>query len=117
MSNTNKTVVVTIGRNIGKTPIIGSDWRKFSLEVRELLRGTGLEIISEPAHNLGGPKGQHGVWDGVVEDSAVFIATGNLSHYDNIFLTIELNHLREQYQQDAIGFIVAPANECLITGV
>ena len=54
MSNSSKTVVVSIGRNIGQKAMTGEQWRKFAGEVRETLRTTSdLVIISEPHFNLG----------------------------------------------------------------
>lgn len=112
--STKKTVVVSIGRNIGDEPMRLREWVGFVEAILSRLECFGLEVLSLPR---GDATGQMGCWGGRYEDSAVFIAEGNLGGHDIRGLTLELDSVRHAYRQDAIGFIVVPSNESLITGV
>lgn len=98
------TVVVTVGRNIGRTPMPDNQWLLFNQAVLDELNTQSAQLLCNPVINPGTVAGGIGVWDGQAEDCAVFVAT--------IATTSQVARLRERlklvkraYSQDAIGFI------------
>lgn len=63
------TVVVSIGRNVGTVPLSDDVWSCFVRDVGEVLTWAGGTLVVEAAESAG-------VWDGVVEESATFVAVG-----------------------------------------
>ena len=85
---------VTIGRNIGSTPMSNDEWSQFKVSIDVACRATiGIPMV------ISGPGGQ---WHGESEESAVFIVfEPNMKWAETL-----KNHLRKDcvsFQQDAIA--------------
>lgn len=93
------TVTVTIGRNVGSTPMADDIWEAFRLGVY-----SALSSLVHPDH-IFAYFGQ-GEWEGVTEDSACVVAVGAQYTSSIARLDSELEDLSERFGQDAIGYTV-----------
>jgi len=108
------TVVVTIGRNIGDNPMPIGKWSMYLEDVRLTLKRYGGHIVQAPAsaHEC-----QRGVWEGVAgEDAATFVSLSEFHGLGLEALRREMNEIRRDYHQEAIGFIAVPGHDHLIGG-
>lgn len=105
------TIVVTIGRNIGDTPMLPAMWMQFKRDVLYVLEECGAEVIQRP--NFTDSPDAVGVWEGqVCEEAAAFVAFIPASR-----LRTPVPHLRNlarKYSQDAVGYLAADGTENLI---
>lgn len=90
-----KGLTITIGRNIGKTPMSDELWQEFQNRTLRLITG---ELYSNATYQ--------GIWvnsDNVEihETSAIFYGKTELSELE---VLEELHFLRELFMQDAIGY-------------
>lgn len=90
-----KALTITIGRNIGKTPMSDEMWTEFRNRTLRLITG---ELYANATYQ--------GIWvnsDNVEihEESAIFYGMTELSELD---IMTELHFLRELFLQDAIGY-------------
>ena len=90
-----KALTITIGRNIGKTPMSDEMWTEFRNRTLRLITG---ELYANATYQ--------GIWvnsDNVEihEESAIFYGVTELSELDVLG---ELHFLRELFFQDAIGY-------------
>lgn len=107
----NVTQVVTIGRNIGDTPMPLHEWRRFKLAVLSALLATNGNVIQRPFIESEGD--QAGSWEGhVTEDAATFIALTPEAYAFTV--RCKLKSIASRFQQEAIGFIVLAGTEHLI---
>jgi len=116
MSNVGSTVVVTIGRNTKDGELTPEQWRSFSSSVEWALVGIGCTVLLSPRFSVEGPSGNVGIWEDKIEDAAAYVALVPNDHALR-HLTWELNEIREQYGQDAIGLITAPGHNNVLNGV
>lgn len=107
----NKVFVVTIGRNVGDNPMSRESWAKFKSRVQCVIEANGGCILQRPV--AGREHDQIGTWDGGSEDAAAFVAYAQDPALR--WIRLGLSELREQFNQDAIGFIVAADDDTLIT--
>ena len=88
-------VTVTIGRNVGTTPMVDAVWDTFRAQVRT--------VLSTLSDDVFGPFDGVGEWDGVREESTTFTAVtnvpGNPSTVDE-----QLAMIAGWYAQDAIAW-------------
>lgn len=105
------TVVVTIGRNIGGTPMPSLMWQQFKADVMYVLNECHADVIQRP--HIVSKTDALGCWEGVIcEEAAAFVA-----FIDSRDLPTPIPHLRTlaaEYSQDAIGWLVVAGTENLI---
>lgn len=103
------TVVVTLGRMVGDTPMHIEQWKSFQRKIMADLTNVGT-VIQKPEQYFAG---QVGVWDGQEEDAACFIAL-----VPNSLLVGKLRDKLKQearlYKQKAIGYIVVEGTDNLV---
>jgi len=85
--------IVTIGRNVGDEAMTEDRWNEFRERVACAIGRHGFTILTEAV-------GQ-GFWEDSVEDSAIWVFTGEGKDY---FLHTELSHLAYYFEQDAIAW-------------
>lgn len=94
-------VTVTVGRNVGATPMPEDEWQGLQASVR-----TAVADYFEPAMTFG-PFVGTGEWEGIVEESAVEIFVtkypGSVKGFES-----RLSTLAEIYGQDAIAWSFGP---------
>lgn len=97
-----QSITVTIGRNVGSTPMNRKKWSNFIDCVQEVFAA----ITPDPSWielHLGS-----GTWEGVTEDSAkVTLLIGDLNQDDLDYLRVNLRRLARMFKQDAIALVVA----------
>lgn len=93
------TITVTLGRNIGSTPMSKKDWINFRIKVQHLFTELYVNAASV------------GVWQGVKEESRVFVGT---TPHDIETLERILARLAKEFNQDAIGLIVNSRSDSLV---
>lgn len=105
------TIVVTIGRNIGDTPMRPLMWQQFKADVMYVLNECHADVIQRPY--IVSKTDALGCWEGIIcEEAAAFVA-----FIDDRYLDTPIPHLRalaRKYSQDAIGWIVASGTDNLI---
>lgn len=105
------TIVVTIGRNIGDTPMLPLMWQQFKADVLYVLNECHADVIQRP--HIVSKTDALGCWEGAVcEEAAAFVA-----FIDDRDLNTPVPHLRKlaaKYSQDAIGWIVTSGTDNLI---
>jgi hypothetical protein len=118
------TIVITIGRNIGDRPMAVVQWIDFKLAIEALIREVGGTIIQKPEAYDGC---QQGIWQGVREDAAAFIAftqewcmaagqrglDGGMDSITN-HLRVRLSEIARRFEQQSVGFIVCAGTEHLV---
>lgn len=106
------TVVVTIGRNIGNNPMRAESWRVFRLAVAKSFELVGAQMLQYPnvIHVTAGD--QIGEWQGKREGAATFVAIVDNDKLDELRRFVNID--REQFMQDAVGFIVAAGDSHLL---
>lgn len=95
-----RTVTVTIGRNVGTSPLSPESWNEFVSQTREAVKVATDELWAVAPYR--------GSWDGVSEDSAVFygpLKDGDQDWYLRALRT-QLANLATYYRQEAIGLSV-----------
>lgn len=95
------TVIITIGRNVGTAPMSMCDWQLFMGKVVEAIGEANGTVVQ----SAGGEYYQQGIWDGVYEDAAAFVAFVPVAHVPH--LRGMLVSLKHRFNQEAIGFVVA----------
>lgn len=85
--------IVTIGRNVGDEAMTEERWTQFRDRVRYAIAKHGYKFITQAVG--------HGYWEDTIEDSAIWVFTGEGKAY---LLHTELGHLAYQYEQDAIAW-------------
>lgn len=97
------TVVITIGSNVGDTPMSSTDWFGFRKQVANDLADVQAVPLQMPAEIAWST--QVGYWEGKKEEAAAYVAVvhslGRLARLQN-----NLRMTAAAYRQDAIGFIV-----------
>ena len=94
-------VSVTIGRNVGTTPMSDVRWATFEDEVSEYL-SSGMQSDDTLEIHRG-----RGIWDGVEEESTkITLLTNSTLPYGTIGLREFLSDLARRYDQDAIALTV-----------
>jgi hypothetical protein len=99
---TGATVTVTIGRNIGGSdavPMADHLWQEF----RAL---TGSTLANLLAPDFSASYDGVGEWDGVKEDSTLFVASGVTSTATSETLRLVLETLARKFGQDAIALTI-----------
>ena len=92
-------VTVTIGRNVGDSPMADADWQRFAARVVNRLEWIGADSVER--HD------GRGEWDGIVEDSSKFSALfDSLDSRSVDALRHSLSIIRDDYQQDAIALCI-----------
>lgn len=88
---------ITIGRNVGSVPMASEVWADFVADVRHAATST----IGAPNMII---KGEGGSWEGVAEESAVFVIL-DASEIVTVRLALRrrLANLATTYAQDAIA--------------
>ena len=97
-----KTVTVTIGRNVGITPLVSEEWNDFVSRARKAVSKATQEIWAAAPYK--------GLWEGNTEDAFVFYGP-LLDDYDEWPRVVrelreDLRNLASEYGQDAIGLSV-----------
>ena len=95
-------IVITIGRNIKNVPMNDFQWDDFKKSIE-----LNFKELFVNAKNSG-------VWDGVIEESQVYMGIPHEQLSEND-LENNLNILGNLFSQDAIGFVVNSRNSSLIT--
>lgn len=95
------TVSITIGRNIGVNPMPETDWKNFQASVSVFFAETYVNA------------GYRGTWDGVSEDSWLFIGAIK-DDITQTQLETELAALAVSYRQAAIGLLVNSRADSLV---
>lgn len=117
------TIVVTLGRNIGRDPMPIGAWNCFKRDVRDTLDVMGFTIIQRPAFTLDNDVhvDQLGVWDTTTEPACTFVALADRNRisthsveYIRQCLDSALKPLLSDYRQDAIGCIVVEGTNHLV---
>lgn len=107
----NVTQVITIGRNIGDTPMPLHDWRRFKLAVLSALLASNANVIQRPFIEREG--GQTGSWEGrATEDAATYVALTPEAYA--FAVRGKLTTIASRFRQEAIGFIVLAGDEHLL---
>ena len=88
------TLTVTIGRNVGTTPLEESMWDKFTARV--------LDVIATVDPDLTFTYNGVGEWDGTREDSRAIMAVNTKSVAD---IGAELHRVAKEFGQDAINLV------------
>jgi len=91
------TVTVSIGRSIGPVPMSSAAWDEFRDGIRSALADLGATIYVDAAASVG-------EWDGVVEESATWVAELDASHVQHV--PAYLSALCALFSQDAIALTV-----------
>jgi hypothetical protein len=95
-------VTITIGRNVGETPMSDSEWSHFLALVDLFVTGDAFELRAD----FGWFDGQ-GVWASQQEDSAIRVfVTGKAVTPD--FVSAALSVIADVYHQDAIAWSYGP---------
>lgn len=91
-----KTLVVTIGRNVGSQPMDGTAWMRFKVETRKVVASWGIVVFAG--------EGQ-GIWKGQTERAYTVIVsvTGRPAESSLYPLRIALYALGKAYGQEAIA--------------
>lgn len=106
------TVVITIGRNVGETPMLDLAWSAFKSSVRRALASSKATVIQRPHTDGSSLRDQVGQWEGGTEGAATFVA---FIHESQVaYLRQYLYTLLPLYKQEAIGFIVVDGTDHLI---
>lgn len=104
MTTDQSTYWVSIGRNVGDTPLSHDDWQTFHRDVRDTIHechGTILSTVRGTSE-----------WEGTNEDCVLILATFPTPVYVASVRAI-LASLARHWQQDAIG-LVGGSGESLI---
>lgn len=103
------TLVVTVGRNIGREPMLQSRWMGLQGRIEFALSQRGT-LIQRPSNKM---VGQLGSWEGQQEDAACFVALiPSKAGLD--FLRGRMVELARAYKQEAIGFIAVEGTNHLV---
>ncbi len=106
------TVVITLGRNIGGKPMDDTTWWHFKCAVGEALEYIGASILQKPQTNPAFDSDQIGVWDGKFEPACAYVCL--LPSTAHKALKSELVDLKHEFQQEAVGYIVAEGESNII---
>lgn len=105
------TVVVTIGRNVGSTPLGLFKWINFQRDINVVMQAYGGMMVQAP--DLVGGSSQRGIWGRVTEEASAFVALFDAApHWEK--LVDDLRNTGTAYGQEAIGYIVAEGTQNLI---
>ena len=86
-------LTISIGRNINNEAMPAGDWYLFRRQLRDAITSAGGDIVADTTGA--------GVYDGIQEESAVFIAL----NIDNIEqLRADVAQLLQVYKQECAGF-------------
>lgn len=99
MANTPHTVALTIGRNIGATPMPAPRWDAFRAAITTTLTIT---------YGTGTGRGE---WDGISEET--FMAVGVVLNIDAV--RTRLANLAREFEQDAIGCVAMAGTDSAVT--
>jgi hypothetical protein len=94
-----RTVTVTIGRNVGSEPMPAPRWEEFRSGIRQTLANLLCPDFSASYDGTG-------EWDGVAEDSTLFVASGITREVTSTYLRAVLAQYADEYDQDAIALTV-----------
>ena len=86
-------LTISIGRNIKNQPMAAGAWYLFRRQLRDAITSAGGDIVADTTGA--------GVYDGIQEESAVFIAL-NIDNVEQ--LRADVARLLQDYQQEAAGF-------------
>lgn len=111
----NRTVVITLGRNVGGVPMRLSRWRSFQLDIKWSLDDVGATIIQAPSFDSKRSHDQVGQWEGNEEAACAFVAVMCHDYGLVEVLRSQLAILANVYQQDAIGFVNVVGSDHLVT--
>ena len=102
------TTLVTIGRNVGATPMSGDEWQAFKRSVLDLLMALAWRTAEGTSEGwyLSDSEGR-GFWDGLAEDNytVTLIHENRFTPANYEEMRNELKILAARYRQDAIALI------------
>lgn len=103
-------ITVTIGRNVGDTPMSVARWSEYRSDVAALLRRLAASGINPTFEFHNG----YGEWHGVAEDShkATLMLNHALADDDIAWLRRDLADLAWLYDQDAIALTIGVSELC-----
>ena len=94
-----RTVMVSVGRNIGNVPMSDKDWTTFVNRVADAIRRAN----ESPEIHFG-----HGVWDGIREESAHITVYRNTdTEIPRTMIYERLRYLAKYFGQDAIALTIS----------
>lgn len=104
-------ITVTIGRNVGETPMSDASWAEYRSDVAALLDDLATFVVNPTFEFHNG----YGEWHGVAEDShkATLMSTHEFDQSDISWLRRSLSHLCRKYEQDAIALTVGTSVLCM----
>ena len=105
-TRTPQTVSISIGRNIGETPMSDLDWSTFKALTLSTTKLGGVPILTKADGK--------GFWLGQEEDTFVIIAQVP-SKVSADYLGSLLAQIARRYGQDGIGFVVAPSEASVLS--
>lgn len=91
------TVVVSIGRNVGRYPLTPSRWQSFQDEVTAACHIGGTVLAQTTGF---------GYWEGEAEHTAIWTVLTD----SPLILRWDVERIARTYSQDAIGFVVHDAD-------
>lgn len=113
MSKHTHTVVVNIGRMVGKHELGPLRWIMFKEQVFRDLLEAGCDVVQRPQFGRMRAHDQVGTWEGCREPAASFTAL--ITGYRNIAaLRTQLAITADEYEQDAIACIVTLGTDHLV---
>ena len=103
-------VSVTIGRNVGTTPMSDRRWREFVMDAQGTIEQNTFERQRESIEIHRG----RGEWSGIEEDSAMVtvLLRSGLSDEARANLKRDLSELARFYDQDAIALTIGTSELC-----
>ncbi len=110
------TIVVTLGRNVGSSPMPIGTWNSFKQAVSDILSDVAT-VVQEPLRGEGFAD-QLGRWQGSTEPACTFVALYHGVHTDDWVWSVLYDRLKPLlllYQQDAIGLVVLPRTDHYVT--
>ncbi len=111
------TIVVTLGRNVGSSPMPIGTWNSFKQDVACALERAYCTLVQQPLMGEGFAD-QLGTWDGQTEPACAFVAMYYGRHSDRYVWSCvagRLQALLPVYQQETIGLIVLDGIDHLVS--
>jgi len=110
---TGYTVVVTLGKNVGDSPMQQRPWYLFRQRVLQALVEHGGRIVQRPQLGVQ-DHDQVGEWEGKKEWACTFVALfdGEMSEEGALICT--LRNVGEYFHQATIGYICVPYHDNFI---
>jgi hypothetical protein len=90
-------ITISIGRNVGATPMTRAAWDNFHADILATITTPGADVYVPGAHSVG-------EWEGVSEESRTYVASVPEDYVPAI--RTRLAHLAHAYRQDAIALTV-----------